>query len=245
MNPAKILRDASRLAFTRAELLVALAVGALLLAVVLPALANNRWRSDRVTCANNLRQIGVALQVWGNDHRDQIPWHVEIADGGTRLHPLSANTWFHFAWLSNELASPRLAFCPSDTGKTARDFSGDPTGGYLHPNFRNQATSYFLNAHPYNPTFSGNQMVAGDRNIPMEPGGSGCSMLAAVSFTSECPPNPAFGWTNGLHKSHAGNLLMFDGQVEQANNDELRSAMDYGCRLRNGEGVWAHFAVPR
>ena len=59
-------------AFTRAELLVVVAVFALLALIVLPALANNRPRSHRVMCANNLRQIGLAMQLWGSDHNDLV-----------------------------------------------------------------------------------------------------------------------------------------------------------------------------
>lgn len=117
--------------FTRLELVALLAALALLAAAVLPALAGNRIRSDRVLCANNLRQISMALQQWGNDHSDQPPWEVLPADGGTYAHALSPNVWYHFAWISNELASPRILFCPTDTGKPARDFTGDPAGGYL------------------------------------------------------------------------------------------------------------------
>jgi competence protein ComGC len=129
-------------AFTRAELLVILAVLSLLALIVLPALANTRPRSARVICANNLRQIGVGMQLWGNDHDDQPPWEVRLEQGGTYQHPLAPNTWLHFAWLSNELASPKLLLCPADSGKAAYDFTGDPLGGYLHPNFANRATSY-------------------------------------------------------------------------------------------------------
>lgn len=233
-------------AFTRMDLLVVVVVVTLLAAVVLPALASNRTRSDRVVCANNLRQIGIALQIWGNNHGDQILWNVDMVEGGTRLHPLSANTWFHFAWLSNELASPRIVFCPSDTGRPALDFTGDPAVGYIHPNFANRATSYFLNAHPYG-RLPGEEMLAGDRNLPTQGASSTCSMLAAVSTTRACPVPLSFGWTNGLHGTSAGNLLMFDSRVEQADNERLRAAIDYPCRLRSDQlgGGNAHFAIPR
>ena len=78
-------RSAFKFAFTRAELLVILAVLTLLALVVLPALANTRPRSARVICANNLRQIGMAMQLWGNDHGDRPPYEVELADGGVGL----------------------------------------------------------------------------------------------------------------------------------------------------------------
>ena len=131
-------------AFTRTEALAILAVLSLLMAIVLPALAHDRARSARIICANNLRQISAAQQLWGNDHNDFPPVMVPLNEGGTRVHPLAANAWLHFAWLSNELVTPKVIFCPSDTGKPAEEFTGSPTNGYLNPNFANRATSYFV-----------------------------------------------------------------------------------------------------
>jgi len=227
------------LAFTRLELLGVLSALGFLAAVVLPSLANSRPRSDRVICVNNLRQIGMGLQLWGDDHHEQIPWHVAVADGGTKLHPLSANAWLHFSWLSNDLASAKVLLCPSDTGRPASDFTGSPSGGYLHSNYRNAATSYFLNAHPFG-TFQGNRMVAGDRNLPVL-GNSLRSVLAAVSIIGECPASVS--WTTALH-DNAGNLLIFDGQVEQANHQQLRAAVDFACSGADGSS-YAHLCMPR
>src|SRR5262245_33734498 len=94
----------TEIAFTRVDLLIVIAVIVLLAAVVLPALANNRFRSDRVICANNLRQIGMAMQLWANDHNELPPYDVPAAEGGTLGHALAPNAWLHFSWVSNELA---------------------------------------------------------------------------------------------------------------------------------------------
>jgi competence protein ComGC len=241
----RVPRSAFETAFTRAELLAVFAVLTLLALVVLPALANNRPRSARVICANNLRQIGTALQLWGNDHYEQVPWHMALADGGTKFHPLSANAWLHFSWLSNELESPKILFCPSDTGKPAQDFSGNPASGYLHPNLANRATSYFLNAHPFG-TYLGEQMLAGERNVPIL-GSSGCSVLNQVSWFLGPPAPLSFGWTNGLHGINAGNLLMFDGQVAQSNDEGFRAALNFGGLISGigGGGGSIHFCMPR
>ncbi len=128
-------------AFSRTEVLVLTGVLGLLLCVVIPALAHDRTRASRVTCANNLRQIGMGFQLWGNDHGDRAVYEVEIADGGTRRHPLAVNTWFHFARLSNELVSPKILLCPSDTGSMATEFTGDPSRGYP---CQGSSTIYFV-----------------------------------------------------------------------------------------------------
>ena len=220
-------------AFSRLELLALVGAVLLLAAAVLPAIAGNRIRSDRVLCANNLRQIGKALELWGNDHGDQPPWEILPADGGTYQHPLALNVWYHLAWMSNELVTPKILLCPTDTGQPARDFTGDPTGGYVHPNFANRATSYFLN-HPF--SFLPNEMLAGDRNI-------------TSLFISSCPrfgsalqnygyPSTALRWTTALH-NNAGNLLVCDGRVEQFATPQLPRG------VASAESGALHFITPR
>lgn len=55
-------------AFTLLELLCVMGVIALLAAVLLPVLAQSRHSARRVACANNLRQLGLATQMYWDDH---------------------------------------------------------------------------------------------------------------------------------------------------------------------------------
>ena len=235
-TPASLTRAG---AFTRVELAALLAVLALAAIVILPALAGPRQRSERVTCANNLRQVGAAFQLWGNDHDDLTPQEVPVAEGGTRQHPLAVNVWLHFSWLSNELNSAAVLFCPSDSGRPARDFTGDPTGGYVHPNFANRATSYFV-AHLYN-SFPGvpNSVLAGDRNVSGQ-SPSTCSRFNTAQSDSRSPP-PILSWATNLHNK-SGNLLRLDGRVEQDSIAELRAAIRPDLSDSGGS---FHFIIPR
>jgi prepilin-type processing-associated H-X9-DG protein len=226
-------------ALTRVEVLALVGVLALLALVVLPTRANTRSRSARVICANNLRQIGTAFHLWGNDHDDTLPQEVAPAQGGTMGHSLAPNVWLHLSWISNEVVSPRIFFCPTDTGQAASDFTANRVGGYLHLNFQNFASSYFLAyvgrpfANPQNAT------IAGDRNVSTD-GPVGCSRFnRALTIFVPLQPGSA-RWTAGLH-GDGGNVLTWDGQVQQADSPGLRRLLD----LPGTDNSAKHIITPR
>jgi len=79
--PAKTLAHGLRsgvsrrrcISFTLIELLVVIAIVALLVALLLPALTHARAQALVIACMSNVRQIGVAVQMYGNDNDDYVP----------------------------------------------------------------------------------------------------------------------------------------------------------------------------
>lgn len=63
----------SKRAFTLTELLVVIAVIAILAALLLPALSKAKGQAQRTTCLNNLKQINLAFQLYAGANGDVLP----------------------------------------------------------------------------------------------------------------------------------------------------------------------------
>ena len=112
-------------AFTLIELLVVILIIAVLAAILIPVIIKARIRSLDVTCANNQRQLAMAISIYTQDNGEQLPdantWaaSIKISDQKTFKCPLAGrnNSYVYNAALSQALYSTLLQ--PSQTLVTA------------------------------------------------------------------------------------------------------------------------------
>ena len=65
-----------RKAFTLVELLVVIAVIALLMGILMPALSKVKKVAKATTCRTNVRQWGLIFKLYGEDHDAKLPQSV-------------------------------------------------------------------------------------------------------------------------------------------------------------------------
>jgi len=145
-----------RAAFTLIELLVVIAIIAILAAILFPVFARARAKARQASCQSNLKQLGLAFIMYGQDYDEKFP-----APGGASYLPawddVNGNTGASIAldtYLKNRGTSTQQVFVCPDFGGGAKptipgrapryDASGLPAknGGYYYYAF---PRSYAMN----------------------------------------------------------------------------------------------------
>jgi len=251
-------------AFTLIELLVVIAIIAILAAMLLPALAAAKRKAQKINCVNNLKQVNLAFRIWEGDNSDKYPMAVGSASGGAQEYmshgnPATPTTAIcpgvAFMVMSNELGTPKILFCPSDsihtsgqTGSYATNFnsgellstavkpSGTPTTASTGPT----KISYFIDGDALESDPQG--IMSGDCNVGSTAtksaspiyrfGQTGTAQPTSetaamcVSLTASAfNGNNYWAWTQNDLHQKSGNVAVADGSVQSVTISGFQSLL--------------------
>ena len=226
------IRKSRLTGFTLIELLVVIAIIAILASLLLPALARAKARAQRISCTSNLKQVGVGHRLFSNDHGDKYAFDVNQNEGGP-AKPFNASDLYNC--MSNELVSPKILACNSDTGKSkAGDFLNNSINSFGKqgtPNLNQDNCSYFvgIDASETQPV----TILSGDRNVN---GGSLNNLSDAPKVFSGA--NMALGtvyWDTATIHNNAGNCGLGDGSVQQLTSPSLQKQVQVAIDSAGGK----------
>jgi len=212
-------------AFTLIELLVVIAIIAILAALLLPALAKAKKKAQRIQCVSNLKQVGLGIRMWTQDHGDKYAWRVPVADGGTQTAAGMAigTLWRQFIVYSNEIGGAKVLWCPADSERQAAGSWSGATNAV--DTLGNNSCSYTLGTEAQEK--APNMLLCTDRNLT----GPTIGNCGDVGFTV-LKLQLTGQWTNAIHGLE-GNALLTDGSAHQYSQERLRRQLG----LPQPEGV--------
>ena len=226
-------------AFTWIEMMVVIVCVVLLVMIVVPApFSRTKGRSARINCVNNLKSIGLAWRINLTDNDGLYPWWAAAtnrpvcvttnyaSEPGAALGPAQGVAAI-FALLTNELSTPKILLCPSDTTRFPLKTK---TFAFLmalaQAPVRDRAISYFIgtSASEEEPQ----SILGGDRNLAGGPFStdtntppSQVALRIPRATATNTAAMKAAVWTQDIHQG-AGNLLLCDGSVQQVTSGRMQ-----------------------
>ena len=205
--------DKDQRALTLVDVLIITVVVFLIMIFLVVPQGKSRARAQRISCVNNLRQIGTAFRVWSSPHSQESPWNLLATNGEPLSFAGTTDLWRHFEIASNELGTPKSLWCPADTGRVKATL--------FDTNFSNQNISYFVGVDV--DETKPQSILSGDRNLS-----TNNSILSGIVVF---PKGASVRWTTAIHNS-VGNIALGDGSAQQASSAALSNQLSNSTPFR-------------
>jgi prepilin-type processing-associated H-X9-DG protein len=184
------------------ELLVVVAMIAVLVAVMLPALSKEKAKAMRISCVGRLKNIGLANRIFATDNGDLFPWQRSSATNRINFPDLTGLSTGDqvvriYQTLSNELSIPKIIVCPADVRNDAPDWR-----------ITTNNISYFVGLSSKETLPQ--TLMAGDRNLAVD----GKEAAGRVELKN----GAKVAWDKTMHRLQ-GNVAMGDGSVQQLSTE--------------------------
>ena len=203
--------------FTLVELLVVVAVIAVLASLLVVAVNSAKGKARRITCANNLRQINLGLRMYSDDWNDKAPKYLVGANGPFFTYKMLMNNYVGSS--GGPAVRAKLFACPADTFYYDYALGLPPFKGYVPESYCSQSvsdySSYALN--------SGNLYRDTNKTLPGIAGWSISSIKhpSRTVLVAEVPAFIPFSWhqpkqpvqSNGAFEDAMDVIGFVDGHV--------------------------------
>jgi len=211
--------------FTLIELLVVIAIIAVLASMLLPALGKARQKAQQVTCSSNLKQVGMAVQMYIDEHDDWFPGMMQAS--GSFISDLSpylrsktpTGSSFIYAKAPSDV---HVYWCPSYNPADASYVSGSTTYWYYHSC---RAINFYMRTTHASVQGGGNELYTRLTHIK-KPGQKMyfVDSWGTTSFSANTYPfKTTASVTSRLDGRHSGmaNALWADFHVEAKKSEEF------------------------